>query len=140
MARDFGHPWKSAETKKHRKTAGAEHSRRFVARRGLRRLATGTTGNYDLELRGDGLEQFVVWVRFTGAYSGGGWSHVWLEFDDPEDATNAMARRWFAGIRGDRDVEQMLADAGFDDVGNPSGRPGAHRVGYVRDRRRARRR
>lgn len=136
-SRDFGHPWKSAETRAHRGRSSAAQSVRFRASRhpAIRTLAKKDTGDYALELRGDGVEQFVVLVRYQGAYAGGDAVEVWLEFDEIEHPSNAMAKRWFRSIRGDRYVMSMLFAVGYDEYGNGRSSGEAFQVEAVPRRR-----
>ena len=82
----------------------------------FKRVDEKDTGNYHVQLLGDGTGRYVLRVRYTGPYASDNYADIEYEEDDitPEEAAE-----WFKDdTRGDFTVAQVLADQGFDDYGN----------------------
>lgn len=86
-------------------------------------LAARSTGNYNVVLLDDG-ESYSLLITYLGAWASGSAVEVVLDDDDePEEVV-----RRFDRVRGDFDVEAILAAGGFDQFTNVRGRPGVARL------------
>ncbi|MFI5296885.1 MAG: hypothetical protein ACHREM_02210 [Polyangiales bacterium] len=91
-------------------------------------LAQKNTGNYEVALLEED-ETYGLSVRYTGDWTGGEVVILWLDVNDPEDATKAAMRAWFrAHVRGDMNVDGLLARAGYDQYTNLTGKARSIRV------------
>ena len=79
-----------------------------------------STGNYKVDLvHNEAEDAYCLKVMYTGKWGGGGKVEVYL-LGDAEDADPEEMIEWFRhDVRGDHDVEQCLADGGFDTYTNP---------------------
>lgn len=92
---------------------------------------TKNTGHYRIELGGTEENPSLMVTAIGGMFPSGEPIEVWLEVEEGADLN-----RWFSRIRGDFEVEEMLATAGYDTDGNPirGARPEAVEVGsWVRE-------
>lgn len=91
-------------------------------------IAKKNTGNYVVELV-DEDDYYAMRVRYIGTYGSDVAAHVDLEGEGVDEARPAEMKDWLrAQVRGDLDVAEMLAQAGYDQYTNPIGRHRAVRI------------
>jgi len=85
-------------------------------------LATKDTGNYVAKLLvADGV--YFLRARYTGPSGSDNDAVVDLEGEGLDEAKPREIKKWFLDrTRGDFDVADMIARAGYDEYGNPIGR------------------
>ncbi len=85
-------------------------------------LARKNTGNYVVELV-DEDDYYALRVRYTGSYGSDVEAHLDLEGEGVDQARPAEMKDWLRSqLRGDLDVAELLARAGYDQYTNPIGR------------------